>query len=570
MFQNVAEVFGRLEETSANTEMVGILGDFFSDLTPEQGRKVAYLLRGEVTPDYEGPEFGLASKLVIRSLAFGKNRSQEEIEQMFNEHGDLGTVARMLAENKEQGELTLDDVFSELTEIAFAEGEGSQERKISLLSDLVSRATPQEAKYIVRVVLGTLRLGVGDMTFLQGLSTALTGDKKHKKILEHGFNVLPDIGAITEQAMREGVESLANEEPVSGVPVRVMLAGRLKEIGRVFEHIDNPVHVEYKYDGERVQAHLLPDGGVKLFSRRHEDITSQFPDLVTDLKDSFHGDQAIVEGEIVAIDPETGDLQPFQKLMQRRRKYNIEEYIDKIPVKAFLFDMLAFNGESFLQKPLRYRKTVLEERFPENKGVKPAKYITTHDLGEVESFFAEAADWGAEGVIVKDVESPYQAGSRGYNWLKFKRDYRTELGDTFDVVVIGAIYGTGRRTGTYGSLLVATYDPNEEKYYSLTKVGAGFTDEGLGNLPERLNADKIDQKPGNVVTKMKPDVWFYPNQVIEIEGAELTVSPTHTSAQELLDEEGGLALRFPRFLRWREDKRADQATTPQEVYNLYR
>jgi len=288
-------MFARLEGTSANLEMIDIIAEFFSELSLEQGKNAAYLLRGEVTPDYEGPEFGLASKMVIRALAYGKERSEEEVERMFNEHGDLGTVAALLAEEREESDLTLETVFQELTELAFASGEGSQEEKLRILSNLVGRATPQEGKYIVRVVLGTLRLGVGDMTFLNGLSKALTGDKKHKKTLEHGFNVFPDIGRLTEQAMREGVEPLADEDPETGVPVRVMLAGRLKRIEKTFEHIPNAVHVEYKYDGERVQAHLLADGSVKLFSRRHEDITSQFPDLVADLKDSFQGEEAIID-----------------------------------------------------------------------------------------------------------------------------------------------------------------------------------------------------------------------------------------------------------------------------------
>jgi len=563
-------MFARLEETAANLEMIDIIAEFFRDLTPEQGKRVAYLLRGEVTPDYEGPEFGLASKLVIRALAYGKERSEEEVEDLFAEYGDLGTVAAMLAAEKTESDLTLEMVFQELTDLAFAAGEGSQEEKLRILSDLLGRATPREGKYIVRVVLSTLRLGVGDMTFLNGLSKALTGDKKHKKTLEHGFNVFPDIGRLTAQAMREGVQPLAEEEPETGVPVRVMLAGRLKQIEQTFEHIPNAVHVEYKYDGERVQAHLLADGSVKLFSRRHEDITSQFPDLVADLKGSFQGQKAIIEGEIVAVDPETGDLQSFQTLMQRRRKYNIEKYIEKIPVRAFLFDLLSLNGESYLDEPLRHRKTVLEEQFPENKGVKPAKYLTTADAEEVESFFAEAAEWGAEGVIVKDAESTYQAGSRGYNWLKFKQDYHNELGDTFDVVVIGGVYGTGRRAGTYGSLLVAAYAPEEGTYYSLTKVGAGFTDEHLEALPKKLDPYKIKEKPSTVITDMSPDVWFDPAAVMEIEGAELTISPTHTTARDLLEDEGGLALRFPRFLRWREDKDALQATTVSEVYDMYR
>lgn len=568
-FAALAEALEKLEATSSSLKMIDILADLFARLPPEAARMAAYLLRGRVAPEFLPVEFGIAEKLVIRALAEATGAPVAKVQQAFRETGDLGDVAAELTAMRWGVGPSLAAVFRRLEEIARAGGPGAQETKIRLLVDLLRDCPKREAKYIVRIVLGRLRLGVAEMTFLYGLSKALTGTKEYKPILESAYNVLSDLGEVAERAVREGVESLRAVRPALGKPVRMMLAQRVRDVAEVPEHISGLVHVEYKYDGERVQAHVWERGGVVLFSRRLENITSQFPDVAAAIGAALHGKSAIVEGEVVAVDQETGKLLDFQTLMRRRRKYEVEEYMQKIPVKYFLFDLLYVNGESWLKQPLSERKKALAGNVKQGDRIVFAKYTETQDLEEMESFFAEAAEQGAEGIVIKDARSLYEAGTRGWHWIKYKKEYKEELADTFDVVVVGGLHGKGARAGTYGSLLVAAFDPETNRYYSFTKVGSGFTDEALKQLPKQLRPYERRDRHPLVVADMDVDVWFDPVPVMEVTGAQLTVSPVHAVAKEKV-KRGGLALRFPRFLRWRPDKSPEQATTVAEIYDMYR
>lgn len=579
-FSRLAEVFGRLEKISSSLAMIDILADFFPKISPEEAKISAYLLRGEVSPPYEGLEIGLAEKMVIRGISRLKNMEIDKIERLYQKAGDLGLAIEELKKSEKGAGLTIEEVFEKLIEIAKTGGEGSQEKKINLLADLLSKSSAEEAKYIIRTVLGTLRLGVGEMIFLYGLAKAFGAGKKDKEILEYAFNVLSDLGEVARIVSRDGLKGITAIKPKVGAPIRMMSSNRIKELDEVKKHIKGAVSVEDKYDGERIQAHIKIGGEVVLFSRRQESITHQYPDIIEGLKKSFRGlpakagKEAIIEGEVVAYDEKNGKLLPFQVLMSRRRKHNIEEYVKKIPVRYFLFDLLYLNGENYLKKPLKERRLALE-RFFIVKGdgkINPidfGRYALTDDLSEIESYFGESIKRGSEGIMIKDWSGIYQAGSRGWLWIKFKKDYREELTDAFDLVVIGALYGAGRRAGTYGSLLAAAFDPKTNKYYSFTKVGTGFTDEVLFQLPKMLDKYKIKEKHKSVETNMKVDAWFEPKIVMEVSGAEITVSPIHAVAKDKI-KTGGLALRFPRFLRWRDDKSAEQATTVKEIFDIYK
>jgi len=566
-FKKLARLFNQLEEVSSSLKMIDILASFLKEISPEEARITAYLIKGKIAADYKSIEMGLAEKLVIRALAKATNKTPEEIQKHFHKIGDLGNVAFELI-RKESSNLKIVGVFEVLNNIAKASGKGSQEEKLNLLANLLESSSSLEAKYITRIVLGTLRLGVAEMTFLYGISKALVGSKEAKKILEHAYNVFSDLGEVAYQALKYGIKHLEKAEPIVGVPIRMMLAQRIAEISEIKEHIPNKVFVEYKYDGERIQAHIKNDE-IILYSRRHENITHQFPDVILNLKNTFKGKNAILEGEAVAIDKKTGELEKFQVLMTRRRKYEIEKYTKETPVKYFIFDILYLNNKSLLNENLLVRKEKLEENIKENEGIALAKYIISENQNEIEDFFEEALAQGAEGIMIKDSLSVYQAGIRGWNWIKFKKDYKKELVDTFDLVVVGALYGTGKRAGTYGSLLLASFDPKTNKYYTFTKVGAGFTDKDLEELPKILNKYKIKEKHRLVSTGMEADVWFEPVKVLEVEGAEITISPVHTVASDII-KKGGLALRFPRFLRWRDDKSAEEATTVKEIYEIYK
>lgn len=569
-FKALAETFKELEGTESSLEMIDILANFFSEISPEEAQMAAYLIRGRVGPLYEDVEFQVAEKLLIQAIAEAADDKEENIRQKYNERGDLGLVVEEVRKSKKGETFSISEVFEKLKDVAIAEGSGSQGEKIQKLSELIQNSSAIEARYICRLVPGKLRLGVAEMTFLNGLSKGLTGETKKKSVLEHAFNVYSDLGRVAYEAIKYGVDSMSDVEPTVGVPIRMMLAQRVKTVEEARENVTNDLWVEYKYDGERAQIHIEKDGTVKMYSRRHEDITYQFPDIVDALKRSFSGKSVIIEGEIVAVNKESGKLEDFQKLMSRRRKYEIEKYIEKVPVNLFVFEILLAEDKSLMKQPLHERKDKIREFFSENDIIKFSNEMVTKEPAEAEEFFFKSLEGGAEGVMIKDKESIYQAGSRGWRWIKYKKDYQQGLTDTFDVVVVGAVHGTGRRGGTYGSLLVASFDPDSNKYLSFTKVGAGFTDENLKELPSKLDGYKTEEKHRLVETDAEVDVWFEPRVVMEIMGAELTASPIHKVAKDRMKKEKGLALRFPRFLRWRSDKGPEQATTPAEIHQIYR
>lgn len=575
-FAKLAEVFYHLESVSSSLAMIDILADFFPKISSEEAKISAYLLRGEIAPPYEGLEMGLADKMVIRAIALAQKETNIKIQDLLNKKGDLGLVVDDLKAGEKGQGLTIKEVFEKLIGISKFGGSGSQEKKINFLAELLSKTSGQEAKYIIRTILGTLRLGVGEMIFLYGLAKAFSGNKKNKEILEYAFNVISDLGEVAYAVSKSGIKKISEIEPKVGVPIRMMLSNRIDALEETKKHISGKVSVEDKYDGERIQAHIKKNGEIVLFSRRQESITHQYPDVIEGLKKSFQGKEAIVEGEVVPFDEKHEKSMPFQILMSRRRKYGIEEYVKKIPVRYFLFDLLYLDAKNFLRKPLEERKTVLKRYFNKTKSIDFAEYIITDDLSVIKERFNDSIKRGNEGIMIKDYSGIYQAGTRGWLWIKFKKEYKEELADTFDLVVVGGLYGAGRRAKTYGSFLVAAYEPKTGKYYSFTKVGSGFTDEDLAQLPKMFDKYKLEKKHKSVETGMKADVWFEPKIVMEISGAEITTSPIHTVARDKIKKvlsagrQGGLALRFPIFLRWRKDKSAEEVTTVKEIYELYK
>lgn len=567
-FKDLASVFEKLEQTSSNTAMIAILAKFLPQLSPQEAKITAYLLSGKVGPSFSAPEFGMAEKMIGRAVAQAFDIPLARITRMAVRSGDLGEVAEQVAGGRGAG-LTILATFTQLTQIAHISGTGAQQDKIDKLAALLRRANPVEAKYIVRTVLGTHRIGAAEMTFLQGLSKSAGGSKHDKPALEYAYNVLSDLGEVAFRVSRGGLKSLKRLGPKPGVPVRMMLATRVEDLDEVPLHLQGSLFAEYKYDGERVQIHKAANGTFRIFSRRLEDITHQYPEVLAHVQARLSARSAIIEGEVVAIDPKTKRLLPFQILMQRKRKHKIERYQKEVPVALFLFDALYLNGKSLLSAPLSDRKQLLATHLKKDAVASIGAFVRSDDMSEVETYFHAAISHGAEGLVIKGASSPYQAGHRGWYWIKFKKEYEQELVDTFDVVIVGALYGKGSRAGSYGSLLAAAFDPKANKYYSFTKVGAGLTDELLRTLPRTLKPYVIPKKHRLVETNMKMDVWFDPVKVIEISGADLTVSPVHTVAQGKL-KKGGIALRFPRLLRIRDDKTAEQATTVQEIWDMYK
>ncbi len=572
-FVRVVEAYAKIDATSKRLEMTDLLVGLLRDTPEEDLDKVVYLTQGRIHPDYEGIEFGLAEKMVIRVLAHATGLEDTRVARLWKEKGDLGIVAEEAIASRRQKPLastplTTAKVYENLDAIARESGEGSQDRKVRLLSDLLGNATPREAKYIVRMVVGQMRLGIADMTIVDALA-ATFATKADRDRVERAYNVSSDLGGVTRVLAAKGLDGLEDIHLTLFRPIRAMLAERLETLEEIFERMGKAA-LEYKYDGLRVQAHVSPNK-IELFSRHLENITGQFPEIVDGLRTAIQDRGAIVEGEAVPVDPNTGEFLPFQEVSRRRgRKTEVERMAREFPVTLFAFDCLLLGSGDLTAWPYTERREALESVLKPNEGIRHSTVRVTGDVKEAEAFFDEALQAGCEGLMAKALDSTYDAGARGYQWIKFKKEYSAALNDTIDLVIVGGFAGRGKRAGAYGALLMAAYDADADIFRTTCKLGTGFADETLFALPEKLKEAKRDQKPARVDSKLEPDVWFEPKTVLEVRGAEITVSPIHTAARDALRPGAGLAVRFPRFTgRWRDDKGPEEATTVKELLEMY-
>ncbi|MCK4589001.1 MAG: ATP-dependent DNA ligase [Nanoarchaeota archaeon] len=562
LFKKVVGYFEKLERTSSSNKMSEILAELFKK-SSKSVDIVAYLALGELGSSYAGKVTGMADKMVLKAIASAFGQDESEVKALFKKIGDVGLVAEKFCRGR--GSLKLKNVFNEIKKIALASGAKSQDVKIKYLAGLLKKASPIEARYLARMVTGTMRVGFSVMTILSGLAIAFTGDKRNKEILERAYNNNPDIGDIAKRVASKGLKGLSGVGVAMGRPIKMMLAQRVKSIEDIFRRMPAGLAAEEKYDGERIQAHKK-DNQVVLFSRRMENISAQYPDVVEYVK-KLSGRDFIIEGEVVPIDSKGRSL-PFQKLMQRRRKYDVEKYVKSIPVCYYLFDLLSLNGRSYIKKAYPVRHKALRGIVKKSsRNLQLAKRKVIKDVKEFQEFFKKSLARGNEGLIAKSLssEAVYKAGTRGWLWIKWKKEYVKGMQDTFDLVVVGGFYGRGRRSGTYGSLLCAAY--NGGKFETVTKLGAGFTDNQLAEFKKKF--DVVSEKPEKVVVhkSMKPDVWFKPSVVVEVLGAEITRSPIHRCN---VKKGKGLAIRFPRFIRYRDDKSVRQATTSKEIERMFK
>lgn len=623
-YAELAAFFDRLEATPKRLEMTAILVEMLEAAGPEEFGTITYLVQGKVAPDWEGIELGLAEKLVLKALESATGH--KDVVTVYHEAGDLGAAAQQLLAGAATQQATLfgseamsvQEAYQTLRNIAGApdrtaqvkaQGRDSQQDKQRLLTRLLTDVEPLEAKFLIRTVAGRLRLGVADMTFLDALAAWHRGggvksvqemeeDERaaHEDLrrrLERAFDVRSDLALVARTLALEGIAAVDALEVSLGTPLRPMAAERLKTLGEILEKHDRRSALEYKYDGLRIQAHVpgaeAEDQHVRLFSRRMEELTAQFPDVQQHLREALRGNDCIVEGECVAIDPKTGRMRPFQELSRRRgRKTGLGEdarseqalseggagsatMMEQIPVAVYLFDCLARDGENTLQDPYEKRRAHLDELFDsDHDRVHLSLMEVAQDEATMEAFFARAVADGAEGIMCKSLQAPYKAGNRGFDWIKYKTDYTEDLVDTMDLVVIGAFYGRGRRAGWYGALLMAAYDPDTDTFQSVCKLGTGFDDETLKGLKTRFVDLEAKERPAEVRSEMQPDVWLRPEVVMEVQAAELTLSPTHRAGWGVLRDGAGIAARFPRFSgRWRDDKGPGDATTVGELVQMY-
>ena len=573
----IADSYEKVEATTKRLEMTAHLVELLKETPNEIIDKVVYLTQGKLHPDFTGIEIGVAEKLAVRAVAKATGYPEKDIETDIKQTGDLGTTTQKFLEKKAQvtffrKPLTAQEVYEQLDRMAQASGPGSKDQKIALLAGLLANASPKEAKYIVRTVTGNLRLGIADMTVLDALAVAYGGGKEAREDLERAYNISSDLGRVARTVVETGMQGIEKFEVSIGEPIRPMLAERLGSPQEILEKLGGKCIAEFKYDGERVQAHKQ-GASVTLFSRRLENITEQYPDAVELLQHHIKAESAIIETEVVAINPDTGEMQPFQELMHRRRKHGIKAAMREYPVSLFVFDVLYLNENDLTQKPYPLRHQYLGKTIEQTDRVSLADYLVTDDPEELERFFERAVESGSEGLICKsfDEDAVYRAGARGWLWIKYKRDYKSEMTDTVDLVVVGAFHGRGKRAGTYGALLLAAYDSEEDRFQTVTKCGTGFTDDDLERLPEMMEKHRISFQHSRVQSAIEADVWFEPRVVLEILGAEITVSPIHMCAMDAIRKGNGLAIRFPRFTgNYRPDKAAEDATSVIEIVEMYR
>lgn len=562
-FRELAEYLQKLEKISSRNEITVILSDLFKKSSPEEIDKIVYLVLGQLAPNYQGIVLNVAEKMMYRAIGKAYGRETDEVAKLFKQHGDLGNISEELNKNSDS-KLTVTEVYKKLFEISESGGEGSQEDKVTKMSDLLKELDSLSSRFVSRIPVGKLRLGFSDMTILDALSFMLKGDKSARKEIETAYNVMVDPGKIAKQIKEKGLKDLEKIIPEPGVPIRPSLCERLPSAEKMLEKVGNPVAVEPKYDGFRSQVHIYKENGKKkiaLFSRNLESTTSMFPDIVEAVS-KINVESAIFDGEAIGYDPKTDRFLPFQETISRKRKHGIEEASKALPLRLFLFDILFKNGKPLLDLPFKERRKILLETVPKNsESLAVTRQEIVGDPDRIRDLITQFLGEGLEGALIKKIDSPYKTGARGYHWVKYKKTTVAGVADTIDCLVMGVNKGKGKRSGFgAGAFLVGILDGN--KFKTVSKIGTGLTDDQWRELDKRSKILETKDKPESyeVPNTLNPDVWSKPSLVVEILADEITKSPNHSA---------GLALRFPRLVKFRDDKDPKDTTTLKELTHLF-
>ncbi|VVB74704.1 DNA ligase [Candidatus Tiddalikarchaeum anstoanum] len=545
-FKELSQVFTKLSSTTKRLEMTAILEDFFKKLKCEDIGFVVQLCMGKVFPANDPKELGIANNMMIETLAITGGVSVEDVKKLWKIHGDLGETAKYVIGKKKQvtlysNDLTLDKVKENLYKIPDMTGKGSVEKKLKIVSELLSNADPEEALYLTRIVLGSMRTGVGEGVVRDALGKAfnVTSDD-----IEKAYNLCTDYSYVSE-TLCKNPKNISNIKLKLFSPIKVMLFKKVSSVKEGFEEVGKPAIIEVKYDGMRLQIHKLGNE-VRMFTRNLDEVTRQFPDAVKYIKESIKANECIIEAEMVGFNPKTDKPEPFQQLSTRiKRKYDVDKLSKDLPVKIFCFDLLMLDKKSFLDDNFEERHNKLVSIIKPNPNIMIAKGIKTDSESDAEKLFTEGIK-EQEGVMFKNLKAPYQAGSRVGFGVKLK-SHMTEL----DLVITEAYYGKGKRRDWFGSFTLSCLDPDDGKYLSIGKLGTGFSDEQFEELTKKL-------KP-LVMKENNEKVVLTPSVVVEVEYEEIQKSPTYDS---------GFALRFPRLIRFRNDKKPDEIATISDVEEL--
>lgn len=549
-YERLSEYYERLEHTSSKLGKRDIIAEILKETPDNELEKVVLLLTGRVFPSHSSEELGIASKMMIRAIQKSTGFSESKIVKEFKISGDLGIVAEKLVKSKKQAtlmkrKLDVDCVYKKLRKLSDVSGVGSQEIKLNIIAELLSSAKPKEAKYIARTALSTLRIGVAQGILRDSISKTFEVDAD---LVERAWNRLPDYGEIARIAKTKGNRGLESVKVKLGTSVQVLLAEKAEDLESALKKFENP-SIEIKYDGARVQIHK--DGGkITLFTRRLEDVTNQFPDLVKMAKKAIKSEKCILDSEMVGVDKKTGKHLPFQELSQRiQRKYDIDKMIEKLPIQVFLFDMIYCDGKMLFDVPLIERRKMLEKAVVPIKGKFVfADQLVTNDLKKANNFYEKSIKDGYEGVMVKNLDSEYQPGRRVGYWLKVK-----PIMEPLDLVIIGAEWGTGKRANWLSTFILALIDEKSGNFLSCGMMGTGLSDDEFKTMTDKLKPLILKEEGRSVV--LEPEI------VIEVGYEEIQKSPKY---------ESGFALRFPRMIRDRSsDKSAKDADTLERISRLY-
>ncbi|MEX1052521.1 MAG: ATP-dependent DNA ligase [Patescibacteria group bacterium] len=567
-FRVLAKYIKEIEETSSRNKITELLSALFLQLQKEEIKQTIYLLQGRLVPLYESKEFGMAEKLIIIGAMKALNISKEEFNKAFKSKGDLGLTVESFkkSKSKSKSDLSIGEVFKKLNEIAEAGGIGSQEIKIGILAELISNLDTLSSKYLVRIPVGAMRLGFSDMTILDSLSWMMKGDKSLRPILQHAYHVRPNLGEIAENLKNNNLNKLKNMEPEVFTPIIMMRAERMSSGEEIINQIGKCA-VESKYDGFRLQIHKKGKE-IRMYSRNLDDVSHMYPDLAEAAISQITSDEVILEGEAIGFNPKTQEYLPFQETVQRKRKYGIAEMKKSIPLHLFLFDLLYINNRSYIDEEFSKRRLMLEKsiklkKTPTENIIRLAPQTIVENGNQIEKLFDIAVKKNLEGLIAKKITGVYKPGAREWNWIKFKKSYSSKIIDTIDCLIMGYDFGKGKRTDFgIGAFLVGVYDKKNDSYATVAKIGTGLTDAEWKELKKRTENKKVSKKPNVYKTNKQVDcdIWIKPAIVVEIKSDEITKSPLHSA---------GLALRFPRLERFRDDKLPSDTTSLEELKKLY-
>ncbi len=551
-FSKIAEVFEKLDQTQKTLEKTDILAELFEE-SGKQLPQVVLLCTGTPFPAWKDLDLGVSSKTLVKIISKATGRSEDEVEKEWKEQGDLGLAAETMVEKKTQQrlmtqEITVEKAFDRMQKVAEMESEGlnssvNQDKKQKELADLISSSEPREAKYLARIIINNLRLGVGEGTIRDALAEAFF-DGEHVEDIQKAYDFSNDFAEVAK-ACTEGLEALDSLELELYRPVKSMLAKNVDTIEEGFEEVGKPASINYKYDGMRAQIHVK-GGEVKVFTRRLDDVTEQFPDVVEAVEENIESENCILDTEVVGYDPEDGGMIPFQKLSKRiKRKYDIQKLKQEIPVEVRPFDLI-YLDEPILKRPYSERwkklKSIVNE---EEKELRLVDYAQTSEEEKVGEMQQKSLSEGHEGIMMKNMEAEYKPGNRVGYMVKLK-----PVMETLDLAIVGAKWSEGRRSDWLGRLFLGCYDEENDEYLEVGKMATGLTDEQFKEITEKLKP-LITNEEGRKVD-VRPEV------IVEVEYEEIQESPTYSS---------GYALRFPRMKQFREDK--EQADSLEKVKGLY-